>query len=310
MHHKKPRIYGRSSGKYQQLILKEGCIFRMIDKHAIIHPSAQIASDVSIGPWSVIGSGVVIGSQTDIAAHVVIGNNTVIGKNNKIYPYASVGSDPQHLHYRGEQASLMIGDHNVIREFVTINSGMPPDACGVPDACGMTTIGNYNYFMAYTHVAHDCVIGNHVTFVNLAAIAGHVRIDDYAILSYATGVHQFCRVGAYAFLGRAAKVVQDVLPYMLIIGSPGAPIGINRVGLKRHGFSSEVMNALKRAHQLIHRRDLRILDICLGLEKLAVETPEIHRLVEMIKTSSRGFARNFNRPNKERVIEKEELDML
>ncbi|MFW0079269.1 MAG: acyl-ACP--UDP-N-acetylglucosamine O-acyltransferase [Coxiella endosymbiont of Haemaphysalis qinghaiensis] len=256
----------------------------MIDKQALIHHSARLGSSVTIGPWTFIGKNVVIGGNTQIGAHVMIGENTAIGQNNKIYPYASIGSDPQHIGYKDQDTRLEIGNNNVIREFVTINRG----TC---EAHGVTCIGDNNYLMACSHVAHDCQVGNHVIFANTASIAGHVEVGDHANLSAFSGVHQFCRIGTYCFLGRAAKVYQDILPYMLVTGNPGIPIGLNSVGLRRHGFSPKTLQSLKLVYRLIYRTNLKLEEIQLELKKLAVETPEINHLLMMINSSTRGFAR-------------------
>ncbi|WP_267256510.1 acyl-ACP--UDP-N-acetylglucosamine O-acyltransferase [Coxiella endosymbiont of Ornithodoros maritimus] len=257
----------------------------MIDERAIIHPSVTIGSNVTIGPWTLIKENAIIGDGTEIAAHVMIDRNTILGKKNKIYSYASVGSDPQHLGYKGEESCLEVGDNNIIREFVTINRG-------TKEGHSVTRIGDNNYLMAYSHVAHDCVVGSNVIFANTASIAGHVSVGDHAILGAFSGVHQFCRVGAYCFLGRAAKVYQDILPYMLVTGNPGAPSGLNTVGLRRHGFNGNTMRSLKQAFRLIYRGNLGLEGIRLELEKLAKETPEVSHLLNMINTSSRGFARH------------------
>ncbi len=258
----------------------------MIDQRAIIHPSAKIGKDVTIGPWSTIGENVTVGEGSEIGSHVVISQNTTIGKNNKIFPFASIGTDPQYIGYKDDPTWLEIGDGNVIREFVTINRG-------TKEGRGITRVGSHNYFMAYTHVAHDCIIGNCVIFANLAQIAGHVEIGDHASLGAYSGVHQFCRVGAYTFLGRAAKVYQDILPYMLVTGNPAAPTGLNSVGLRRHGFNEEVMRSLKQAYHLVHRRDIKLENVCAELTQLAGKTPEVQLLLTMISTSTRGFARNY-----------------
>lgn len=264
----------------------------MIDSRAIIHESAQIANNVTVGPFSLIHENVVIEEGTVIDSHVVIDKNTHIGKHNRIYSHVALGGDPQHLTQKGENCRLVIGDHNVIREFITINRG-------TEEGTGITQIGSHNYLMAYCHVAHDCVIGNHVVFANIASIAGHVQIGDYAILGAFSGVHQFCRVGSYCFLGRAAKIYQDVLPYTLAVGNPAVLRGLNRVGLRRHGFDSSVMRDLKRAYHIIQKTDLNKDQICEELKALAQTTKEIEPLVNMIQTSHRGFIRN-------RVMEKHE----
>lgn len=254
----------------------------IIDGRAIIDPSAIIGEGVKVGPWSIIGPDVEIGAGTEIGAHVVISCNTTIGNNNKIYPYVSLGGDPQDLHYKGEETFLKVGDNNIIREFVTINRGSAGGR-------GTTTVGNKNCFLAYSHVAHDCIIGNEVLFVNSATIAGHVTIDDHAIIGAFCAVHQFCRVGAYSFITQGAMVGQDILPYMLVVGS--APCGLNTIGLKRHGFSDATLSALKRAFHIIFRRGLKLKEIREELIKMQSEFSEIDLILELMDSSTRGFAR-------------------
>ena len=258
----------------------------MIDERSIIYPNVTIGSNVTIGPWTLIKENTIIGDNTEIGSHVVIDRNTVLGKQNKIYPYASVGSNPQHLSYKDEETCLEIGNNNTIREFVTINRG-------TNEGSSVTRIGDSNYLMAYAHVAHDCIVGNNIIFANTASIAGHVCVGDYAILGAFSGVHQFCRVGAYCFLGRATKVYQDILPYMLVTGNPGVPSGLNTVGLRRHGFNGKTMRSLKQAFRLIYRGKLKLEDILFELKNLEKITPEINLLLSMIHTSSRGFARHM-----------------
>lgn len=257
----------------------------MIDERSIIHQNVTIGSNVTIGPWTLIKENTIIGDNTEIGAHVVIDQNTILGKRNNIYPYASIGSNPQHLGYKDEKTYLEIGDSNIIREFVTINRGT--------NEGGATRVGDNNYLMAYAHIAHDCVVGNNIIFANTASIAGHVHVGDYAILGAFSGVHQFCRIGAYCFLGRAAKVYQDILPYMLVTGNPGVPSGLNTVGLRRHGFNGETIRSLKQAFRLIYREHSRLENILFELKKLEKITPEISLLLSMIRTSSRGFARHI-----------------
>lgn len=256
----------------------------MIDPRAVIHPTAKVAEGVTIGPGAIISEHVVIGAGSDVGPYAFIGPHTELGQHNKIYPYASVGSDPQHLGYKGEPTRLVLGDHNVIREFVTISRG-------TPEGRGVTTLGNHNYLMAYCHVAHDCILENHIIFANTASIAGHVHVENHANLGAFSGIHQNVRIGAYSFLGRGAKVYQDILPYMLVTGNPGVPIGLNSVGLRRHGFKSEAMLSLKRAYHLLYRRELKMEEIRIELEKLAATTPEVRHLLDMIDSSKRGIAR-------------------
>lgn len=255
-----------------------------VDTRASIHPSAVIGENVSIGPWCVIGPNVEIGRNTQIRSHVVIENNTKIGENNIIYSYAALGGDPQDLNYHGEDTYLEIGDGNIIREFVTINRG---SSLGK----GITRIGNKNFFLAYSHVAHDCELKNEILMVNNATLAGHVTVDDYVILGAFTAVHQFCRVGAYSFLSRATEISKDVPPYMLVKGLPGFPCGLNSVGLKRRGFSEETLRGLKTAFQIMYRRNLKFSEVIKELEALAQSCPEVQLILDLIAQSERGIAR-------------------
>lgn len=265
----------------------------MIDERAIIHPTAKIGKDVTIGPWTLIGENAAIGDGTEISAHVVIGKNTTLGEKNKIYSHASTGSDPQHLlAHKDEETWLEIGSNNVIREFATINRG-------TKEGHHVTRIGNNNYLMAYSHVAHDCKVGSHVVFANAASIAGHVEVGDHVNLGAFSGVHQFCRIGAYCFLGRATKIYQDILPYMLVTGNPGVPTGLNTVGLRRHGFNGWTMRSLKRAFRLIYRDSRKLNEVCVELEKLAADVPEVNNLLVMINTSTRGIARHNSELNRD-----------
>jgi len=255
-----------------------------VDARASIHPTAVIAKDVTIGPWVVIGANVEIGEGTKIASHVVIDRNTKIGSHNSIYPYASIGGDPQDLAYKGEDTFLEIGDHNIFREFVTINRGST-------GGHGVTRVGHKNCFLAYSHVAHDCKIGNDILMVNNAAIAGHVTVEDHVILGAFTAVHQFCRVGAFSFLSRATEISKDVPPYMLVRGLPGYPCGLNMVGLRRHGFSNDTIRFLKQAFQILYRRGLKFDEVLKELELLTKTCPEVQLILDLIHNSDRGIAR-------------------
>lgn len=255
----------------------------MISEHAVIHPMARIEDNVSIGPWSIIGEGVEIRAGCRIDSHVVIQKNTRLGLNNRIFSHVVLGADPQHMGYRGEMTWLNIGDGNTIREFVTINRGTKD--------VGVTQIGSHNYFMSYAHIAHDCTVGDHVVFANTASIAGHVSVGDYAILGAFSGVHQFVKIGAFSFLGRATKIFQDILPFMLVTGNPGAPRGLNSVGLRRHGFTPEDMAILKEAFSIIFRRSLKQAEIIAELEQLAKRNQHVNALLQQIRSSKRGIAR-------------------
>ena len=255
----------------------------MIHEQAIVHPSASIADDVDIGPWTIIHADVKIDSGTWIGPHVVIGERTRLGKNNKIFSFSSIGDAPQHLTETGEDTSIEIGDNNTIREYCTLNRG----ALGQ----GVTKIGNHNFFMAYVHIAHDCHIGNHTIFVNNASLAGHVVVEDYAYLGGFSGVHQNCTVGAHSFISGAALIPKDVLPYVLVFGNPATVYGLNKVGLKRRGFDIKTLRALDNAYKVIFCRNNTRPQSLKLLEELAVECPAIRLFIEGLTKSSRGIVR-------------------
>lgn len=256
----------------------------MIDSRAIIHPSARIASDVRIGSFAIIGPNVEIDSGTEIAPHVYIHSNTKIGRNNKIDAFAVLGGDPQHTNFNGEQTYLEIGDDNVFREFCTLSRGTAQGE-------GVTRVGSRNYFMAYAHIAHDCIVGNDNTLANNASVAGHVRVGDFVGFSAFCGVHQFVTIGSHSFLGRATKVGQDIPPYMLVTGSPGAPRGLNLIGLKRRGFSEQTIRAFKQAYSLVYRQHLLLQEALVELKKMVSDYPEIQIFIDAIQNSKRGIAR-------------------
>lgn len=257
----------------------------MISELASIHPNAKIGKNVSVGPGTVIGDGVVIGDDTWIGPHVVIQGPCTIGKRNKIFQFSSVGDEPQDITYKGEPTRLEIGDDNVIREYSMISRGTVKGG-------GVTRIGTHNYFMAYIHVGHDCIIGNHVIMINYAALSGHVTVDDYAIIGGYAAVHQFCRVGAYAFIARATYVPKDVLPYVMVIGGHEPSVcGINTVGLKRRNFSTEVIEQLKRAYRVIFRKGLTVQEALTSLQEMLNDCIEIRPIIEILEASTRGVVR-------------------
>jgi UDP-N-acetylglucosamine acyltransferase len=254
----------------------------MIHQTAIIDPTAKIGRDVHIGPYSVIGAEVEIGDGTWIGPHVVINGPTIIGRENRIYQFSSIGEITQDLKYKGERTFLEIGDHNIIREFCTINRGSVQDK-------SLTKIGNHNLLMAYVHIAHDCVIGDHVVFSNNASLAGHVHIDDYVVLGGFSGVFQFCRVGAHSFISTNSVVIKDVPPYVKVSGYYAKPFGLNSVGLQRRGFTSELVSELKRAYKIIYRNGLTVANALEELKKIAA--PEVRMLADFIEASSAGIVR-------------------
>ena len=255
-----------------------------IDPRAVIDPTANIADDVTIGPFSVIGANVEIGAGTWIGPHVVINGPTRIGKDNRIFQYASIGEVPQDKKYHGEASLLEIGDRNTIREFATINRG-------TEEGGGITRLGNDNWLMAYIHIAHDCLIGNHTTFANGASLAGHVTVDDHAILGGFTLVHQFCAIGENAFCGMGSAIGKDVPPYVIVSGNPAQPHGLNIEGLKRRGFDKEVIRGLKEAYKVIYRSGLTVEEALNRLRKLAESTSEIEAMITFLTHSSRGIVR-------------------
>ena len=256
----------------------------MIHETAIIDPSAKIADNVSIGPYSVIEADVTIGEGTEIAPHVVIKGPTTIGRDNRIFQFASIGEQPQDLKYAGQKTRLEIGDRNTIREYVTLNRGTVEDR-------GVTTIGNDNLFMTSCHVAHDCVIGDHVILANAVALAGHVRVDDYAILGGYSTVHQFTRIGAHSFSGFATAIDRDILPFFTVAGNRARAIGINKEGLKRRDFSTESIKALQNAFKLLVKSPIAHKDAMNRVEELAGEFVEVKQLFDFIESSERGWIR-------------------
>ena len=255
-----------------------------IDSRAVIDPSARLGNNVTVGPFSVIGPNVEIGEGTWIGPHVVINGPTRIGRDNRIFQFASVGEIPQDKKFHGEQSVLEIGDRNTIRENVTINRG-------TADGGGITKIGNDNWLMAYIHIAHDCIIGDHTIFANAASLAGHVRIDDYAILGGFTLVHQFCTIGIHAFCGMGSAISKDIPPYMMVNGNPAQPHGLNSEGLKRHQFSKETQQALRDAYKIIYRSGHTTQEAIKQLSELARSFPEVANMQRFLENSQRGIIR-------------------
>ena len=256
----------------------------MIHNTAIVDPEASIASDCSIGPYTVIGPDVEINSGCDIRSHVVINGPTTIGKNNTIYQFASIGESPQDLKYSGEPTKLIIGDNNVFREYVTLHRG-------TVDGGGVTTIGNDNLLMAYAHVAHDCVVGNGVIMSNAASIAGHVIVGDQAILGGFTCVHQFTHIGAHGFSGLGTVINRDVPPFVIVAGNHARAISVNKKGLQRRGFSKETIAALHKAFRLLIKSRVPRQQALDELEPVANAFPEVRQLVDFVNSSERSVVR-------------------
>ncbi len=251
---------------------------------ALIHPNAKLADDVRVGAYSVIGEHVEIDAGTNIGPHVVISGHTRIGKNNRIFQFSSLGEIPQDKKYAGEPTRLEIGDDNTIREFCTFNLGTAQDV-------GVTRIGNKNWIMAYVHLAHDCQIGNHTIFANNAQLAGHVIVEDYAILGGFTVVHQFCQIGSHVITGMGTILFQDIPPYFTVSGNPASPHGINSEGLKRRGFSSGAVMAIKRAYKTIYKSGLTLEDAKVVINGQLAENPELKALAEFLGRTQRGIVR-------------------
>ncbi|MDB5731009.1 MAG: lpxA [Variovorax sp.] len=255
---------------------------------AIVDPRAELDASVVIGPYAVIGAHVRIGAGTTVGPHCVIEGRTTIGRDNRVFQFASLGAVPQDKKYAGEPTELVIGDRNTIREFCTFN-------LGVPQAGGVTRVGDDNWIMAYTHIAHDCRIGNHTTLANNTTLAGHVHIDDWVTVGGLTGIHQFVKIGAHAMIGFASAVAQDVPPFMLVDGNPLAVRGYNVVGLRRRGFTSGQLAAVKQMHRLLYREGRTLEQAREGIEALAASQPdaagEVALMSRFLLDATRGIAR-------------------
>ncbi len=255
---------------------------------AIVSPRAQLHGSVTVGPYSIIGEHVQIDEGTTVAAHVMIEGNTKIGKHNRIFQFNSLGAIPQDKKYAGEPCRLEIGDHNTIREFCTLNIGSPGDT-------GITRVGHHNWIMAYVHIAHDCVVGDHTVLANNATLAGHVHVGDYVTLGGLSGVHQFVKIGTQAMVGFASAITQDVPPYMLVDGNPLSVRGINAVGLKRRGFSAEQIAVVKQMHKLLYRDGLTFEQSKSAIAELAKSAPDaaaqVALMSDFLSLAARGIAR-------------------
>jgi UDP-N-acetylglucosamine acyltransferase len=251
---------------------------------AIVAPDAQLGEGVQIGAYAIIENDVIIGAETVIGSQVLIAPHTRIGQRCQIYPFAVLGTQPQDLKFQGEESRVVIGDDNVIREYVTIHRGTR-----YGDYC--TTVGSRNYIMAYSHIAHDCKVGNEVIMANVATLAGHIHLDDYSIIGGLVAIHQFVRIGKYAFVGGKSAVSKDIPPYVIASGDRAKLYGLNLVGLKRRGFGAETLETLKQAYRILFRSHGTLKE---ALEKIAQELPripELDYLVDFINTSQRGITR-------------------
>ena len=251
---------------------------------AIVEPGARVAADVEIGPYAVIGAEVEIAAGCRIGSHAVITGHTRFGPNCRVWQFTSIGDAPQDKKYAGESTRLEIGANNTIREFCTLNRGTIQGG-------GVTRIGDDNWIMAYVHIAHDCIIGNRTVFANGASLAGHVVVEDHAILGGFTLVHQFCRIGAYSFSAFSSTIAKDLPPYMMVSRESAKAHGLNREGLKRHGCSPETIDLLRRAYRILYRENLSVAESLARLREMVEECPEVQRLVDFVAQSTRGIIR-------------------
>ena len=251
---------------------------------ALVHPGARLGAGVSIGAYSIVGEHVEVGDGTTIGPHVVVEGHTRIGRDNRIFQFCSIGAEPQDKKYGGEPTRLEIGDRNTIREFCTFNCGTAQDA-------GVTRLGDDNWIMAYVHLAHDCQVGSRTIFANNAQLAGHVRVEDWAILGGFTVVHQFVRIGAHSITAMGTILFQDLPPFVMAAGNPGEPRGINAEGLKRRGFSTEAVAGVKRAFKTLYKGGLALEDARAAIAGEAAAVPELEPLVRFLAEPGRGIVR-------------------
>jgi len=257
-----------------------------IHPSAIVHPKAELANDVTVGPYCMVGEHVKIGKGTKLISHVSVDGWTEIGERCDLYPFASIGGPPQHLGYAGEPTKVMIGHDNIFREYVTVNRGTVQGG-------GVTSIGNKNFLMAYVHVAHDCQLGNHLIMANAATLAGHITIGDYAIIGGLCGIHQYVRLGAYSMVGGCCALGQDLPPFMRAAGGYRARMyGLNAVGLRRHGFSPERVVVLKRAYDLLFRSGHRTAEAAKLAKAEFVDQPDVMAVVAFMEGTKRGICRS------------------
>lgn len=255
----------------------------MIHPTAIIHPHARLGADCQIGPYCVIGEHVELGDGSKLHSHVVIEGHTKLGRENEIYPFASIGLKTQDLKWKGGVTRTEIGDYNSFREYVTIHSATEDG--------GVTRVGSHNNLLAYTHVAHDCLLGNHIVMSNNATLAGHIVVEDHVVMGGFAAAHQFCRIGKMAMIGGYTKVVQDVVPFTITDGNPAATRTLNKVGMQRNGVSEDSQTALRQAYKILFREGLTIAKAIELMEKDLPASPEVKHLIEFIRGSERGITR-------------------
>jgi UDP-N-acetylglucosamine acyltransferase len=255
----------------------------MIHSSAVIHPRAQVGANCEIGPFCVIGEHVVLGDECRLHSHVVIDGHTTLGSKNEIYPFASIGLKTQDLKWKGGITKTVIADNNTFREYVTIHS-----ATGDGE---VTAVGSHNNLLAYTHVAHNVTLGNHIIMSNVATLAGHVTVEDYAVIGGLAAVHQFCRIGKHSMIGGCSKVVQDIPPFMIADGNPAETKTVNKVGLERRGISEEAQSALRQAYKILFREGLTVPNAVARIEKDLPSSPELQYLMDFVKSSQRGISK-------------------
>ena len=255
----------------------------MIHPTAIIHPKATISSGCEVGPYCIIGEHVALGDKCKLHSHVVIDGHTKLGKENEIFPFASIGLKTQDLKWKGGVTRTEIGDGNTFREYVTIHS-----ATGDGE---VTRVGSHNHILAYCHVAHNCALGSHIIMSNVATLAGHVTVEDYAVIGGLAAVHQFCRIGKMAMIGGCSKVVQDVPPFMMADGNPAETRTINKTGMERNGVSEKAQSALRQAYKILFREGLTVSNAIVKVEKQLPPLPEVQHLIEFVRASERGISK-------------------
>jgi len=256
---------------------------RSVHPTAVVHPNAQMGESCLVGPYCVIGEHVMLGEGCKLHSHVVIDGHTTLGARNEIFPFASLGLKTQDLKWTGGLTGVEIGDDNTFREYVTVNSATSDG--------GVTRIGSHNHILAYAHVAHDCALGNHIVMSNAATLAGHILVEDHAVVGGLAAIHQFCRIGRMSIIGGCSKVVQDVPPFMLVDGNPAETRTINKIGLERNGMSEETQNALKHAYKILFRDGLTIPNALARIESELPASPELKHLVQFARSGERGLCK-------------------
>ena len=255
----------------------------MVHATAIIHPNAKIGAGCEIGPYCVIGEYVTLGDQCKLHSHVVIDGHTTLGRENEIFPFASIGLKTQDLKWRGGVTRTEIGDGNTFREYVTVHS-----ATGGGE---VTTVGSHNHILAYCHIAHNCAFGSHIIMSNVATLAGHVTVEDHAVIGGLAAVHQFCRIGKMAMIGGCSKVVQDVPPFMMADGNPAETRTVNKTGMERNGVSEAAQGALRQAYKIMFREGLTVSNAIANVEKQLPPLPEVRHLIQFVRASERGISK-------------------